>query len=58
MEKITPKKIILINSDEIPEKYIENKGDNSFIFNGKIFKKDKRLSNNIKKKYFKGSLQM
>ena len=44
-----PKKIILMNLDEIPEKHIENKGDNSFIFNGKKFKKDKRLSNYIKK---------
>ena len=47
--KNNPKKIILINLDEIPEKHIENKGDNSFIFNGKKFKKDKRLSNYIKK---------
>ena len=43
------KKINLINLDEISEKYIENKGDNSFIFNGKIFKKDKHLNDYIKK---------
>ena len=48
-ENINPKKIIIKNLDEIPEKFIENKGDNSFIFNGKMFKKDKRLSNYIKK---------
>ena len=46
---INPKKLNIKSLDEIPEKFIKNKGDNSFTFNGKIFKKDKRSTNYIKK---------
>ena len=46
---INPKKINIKILDEITEKFIKNKRDNSFTFNGKIFKKDKSSSNYIKK---------
>ena len=48
-ENINPKKIDIKILDEIPDKFIKFKGVKFFIFNGKIFKRDKKSSNYIKK---------